>query len=147
VAVQKALDRHGVKRQEISLDRKRKGFNDGRGRPRLTGDAVTKQVMYGRARGLVGPGSCVVCSDMGKHINHKDRNPWNDARANMERLCVKCHNRQHSMEEAVMIEWLRERFNVPFLEIYEEARRRLLASAEAGRSLSVPVWDVDSHQM
>ncbi len=123
--VQQALDRLGIKRVELSPDLVGKGFTDGRGRPRVTGDAVTSQVMYGRARRLVAPGPCVVCREVGKHINHKDRNPWNNNPANLERLCVKCHNGQHSVEEAVMIEWLRDRFGVSFMEVHLEARRRL----------------------
>lgn len=127
VSVQKALDRYGILREEDTPPDLRPKGGVG-GRPRLTGDAVTKQVMYGRSRRKTAPGPCVVCNTTGKHINHKDRNPWNDDASNMERVCVKCHNRQHSLEEAVMIEWLRERFGVSFMEVYAEARSRLLAA-------------------
>ncbi len=120
--VGQALNRLGIEREETSPDltptSPLRGF-------RATKDEETQQVMYARARRLVPPGPCVVCGKVGKHINHKDRNPWNNSLENLERVCVKCHNQQHSMEERVMIEWLRERFGVAFMEIHLEARLRL----------------------
>lgn len=80
------------------------------------------------ARETLPPGPCVLCGKPGRDVNHKDRNPRNNPAdgSNWERLCAGCHIRQHRKEEQVTIEWLRERFNVPYIEIHNEARKRLL---------------------
>jgi 5-methylcytosine-specific restriction endonuclease McrA len=79
-----------------------------------------------RARSKTPPSPCVVCGATGTQVNHKDRNPRNPATDNLERLCSACHGQQHGEEARVMAEWLRAR-GVAYLDIYAEARRRLLA--------------------
>lgn len=78
-----------------------------------------------RARKKTPPGPCVLCSKTGDAVNHKDRNPFNESEENLERLCNQCHSRQHAKELRVMIEWLRDRFGVQYIDIHLEARRRL----------------------
>jgi SAM-dependent methyltransferase len=121
-AVSSALKRFGLKRQDLDPSDKVSKHK----RPRLTGDDITTQVMYARARRHKPSSSCVVCGGVGKHINHKDRRPWNNDLSNLERVCPICHSRQHAFELEVLIEWLHDRFSTPFLDVHLEARNRLL---------------------
>ncbi len=82
--------------------------------------------MHARARRATPPGPCAVCGRPGDDVNHKDRTPSNNEPENRERLCRRCHRRQHAAEEQVMIEMLKE-LGVPYLRIHLAARERLLS--------------------
>lgn len=84
-----------------------------------------------RARTHIPEQSCQVCGRPGPRldINHKDRNPRNNAPENLERLCRGCHARQHSVELRVMIEAL-AREGVPYILIHDEARRGIRTGTE-----------------
>lgn len=126
VSVAYALRKFGVRRVEsvavpTALPKRRRA---------LDANPQAKYEQHRIARSTVPLGPCVVCGEVGQHVNHKDRDPWNNDPLNLERVCASCHNRQHATEVRVMIEWLRERFGVDFIEVAKEARKRTLQEAE-----------------
>lgn len=86
-----------------------------------------------------GPTDCTVCgSRAASDLNHKDRNPWNFALTNLEKLCEGCHSGQHAEETWVMIEWLRDLYRVPYIQVHMEARKRILSRP---RGQDVPLFE------
>lgn len=55
------------------------------------GDAATQQSKHGRARVRFEMGPCELCAKPGKDRHHKDGNPGNNERSNVQILCRKCH--------------------------------------------------------
>ena len=47
------------------------------------------------ARALKPPGPCELCGALGTDVHHKDRDPFNNAPGNLERLCGSCHKLKH----------------------------------------------------
>lgn len=96
-------------------------------RKRKAMETMSESGVMARARRACSKGVCVVCRKAnGVDVNHKDRDHLNAAAENLERICRRCHSQQHREEERVMIERLAA-FGVPYIQIYEEARRRLVA--------------------
>lgn len=66
---------------------------------RSKGDEASLSAARGRAAAVVPPGPCMRCgAPEGKRAHdrhHKDRNPYNNARSNIERLCRACHVAEH----------------------------------------------------
>jgi hypothetical protein len=99
----------------------------------MVDDATAPHVTFrARARRWTPPGPCVLCGAEGKQINHKDRDWKNNDPSNLERLCVKCHSLQHSIELWVMIDVLEEK-GIPYMKIFNEARRRISANEHETR--------------
>jgi hypothetical protein len=77
------------------------------------------------AEGL--PNFCSICGDEhknAKHVNHKDRNPWNNDPHNLESLCVKCHHSQHGMEAWAAIQFALA-MGLTYMDIHNVARKAI----------------------
>lgn len=60
----------------------------------------TKWAHYKRMQALCPKGPCVECGAEKAVIHHKDHNPFNTVRENLERLCRACHARHHKQKRA-----------------------------------------------
>ena len=75
-----------------------RGAVAGSANPNWKGDvAPSVWAARARARALLPPssGACERCGSPGEEIHHRDRNPLNEARENLERLCRPCHIMEH----------------------------------------------------
>lgn len=59
------------------------------------GKAVSDRIGRKRALRRFRLGPCERCGARGFDRHHKDRNPVNNARSNVEILCRRCHAREH----------------------------------------------------
>jgi 5-methylcytosine-specific restriction endonuclease McrA len=58
-------------------------------------ESVNRQTMYSRSRKHAKP-NCERCGTTDRlHVHHRDGNITNNDPANLETLCVLCHNRHH----------------------------------------------------
>jgi hypothetical protein len=99
------------------------------GRPcikRKPDEELSEITLRKRARASIPEGPCIICGKPGQQVNHKDRNPRNYTLENLELLCPKCHSKQHALELHVMIEMLKSQYNVPYIEIHQIARDRMI---------------------
>ena len=81
------------------------------------------------ARVMCLKGPCVICGGPGDEVNHKDRDPFNNDRDNLERLCVSCHRKQHALEEKVAFDILKD-MGFSVIDIYNRARESILLDAD-----------------
>jgi 5-methylcytosine-specific restriction endonuclease McrA len=118
-SVRQALRRAGIPTRTIAEAR------TGTGRAPLPDDQIGHTAFRARARRLVPKGPCSLCrAEFGRDVNHRDRDPTNNALENLERLCSRCHTQQHHEEEKVMIDRLAA-LGIGYREIHDEARARL----------------------
>lgn len=50
------------------------------------------------------------------HIHHKDRDPMNNSESNLERLCPKCHAKEHAKDMKVCVVCKKPRRSASFCE-------------------------------
>lgn len=60
-----------------------------------------KSTMRWRARRLVSKGKCAYCEEQGKHVHHRNGNPYNNGISNLIRLCIKHHIVEHQVMKAL----------------------------------------------
>lgn len=62
----------------------------------ISPETVHRQTMYSRSRKFA-KAACERCGGIDRlHVHHRDRDITNNDPANLETLCVVCHNRHHS---------------------------------------------------
>jgi DNA-binding phage protein len=93
---------------------------------------VTESTRRGEARRTLPRSPCVVCAGPIADVNHKDRNHGNNDIGNLERLCKRCHSRQHALEERIAVAVICH-LGVPFSTLHEIARQALLAKPWVSR--------------
>lgn len=69
------------------------------------GDAASKQAARGRSRRVVKVEACARCGFTGSpknrlEVHHRDRDPYNNAPANLQVLCHDCHVVEHRADRS-----------------------------------------------
>lgn len=77
---------------------------------RWQGDDASEGAGRQRAQSIYPAEPCEVCGNENGHRHHKDRNPLNNNRSNIEFLCVSCHTKRHIEEDGhpnlIKVKWV-----------------------------------------